>query len=344
MELTLTVWLLSAAAALISALLIAGLTRRYALAHALIDSPNERSSHTTDTPRGGGVGIVVSILLATAALGIAGIIDGRLALALGVGGGAVAAIGWLDDHRHVGAGWRAMVHFLAAGWALFQLGGIPSLSIGPWTLDVGLFGVPLALLTIVWLTNLYNFMDGIDGIATTQAIFVGSAAALLLALHGAPGNALLCLLMAMACGGFLYWNWPPARLFMGDVGSGFLGYCFAVLAIAGENSGQLPLSIWLILLALFITDASYTLLARLLRGERVYEAHREHAYQHLVRRDHSHRQVTTGWSLINLLIILPLALLASCLPNVAPLLLMLLYVALWAAWRWARKTPASRNP
>jgi len=336
LELTLTVWLLSAAAALISALLIAGLTRRYALAHALIDRPNERSSHTTDTPRGGGVGIVVSVLLASALLGFAGIIDQRLALALCIGGAAVAAIGWLDDHRHVGAGWRAMVHFMAAGWALFQLGGIPTLSIGPWSFDVGLFGVPLALLTIVWLTNLYNFMDGIDGIATTQAIFVAAAAALLLGLYGASGNALLCLLIAMACGGFLYWNWPPARLFMGDVGSGFLGYCFAVLAIAGENSGQLPLSIWLILLALFVADASYTLLARLLRGDRVYEAHREHAYQHLVRRDHSHRRVTVGWNAVNLLIILPLALLATRYPSAAPALLVLLYVALWFAWRQAR--------
>lgn len=338
MDIPLGVWLWSAAAALISALAIAGLSRRYALAHALIDSPNERSSHTTDTPRGGGVGIVVTVVLATATLGATGMLDTRLALALSIGGAAVAAIGWLDDHRHVGAGWRALVHFLAAGWALFQLGGIPSLSIGPWTAEVGLFGVPLALLTIVWLTNLYNFMDGIDGIAATEAIFVAATAALLLGLHGAPGVALLCLLIGMASTGFLFWNWPPAKLFMGDVGSGFLGYCFAVLAIAGENSGALPLGVWLLLLALFIADASYTLLARLLRGERVYEAHREHAYQYLVRRSGSHRRVTLGWILLNLLLILPLALLASFKTDITPLLVALLYGGLWWGWRRARRS------
>jgi len=331
-----TVWVLSAVAALIAALVIAGLSRRYALAHALIDRPNERSSHTTDTPRGGGIGIVVTVLVATTALGYTAIIDTRLALALVVGGSAVAAIGWLDDHRHVGAGWRALVHFLAAGWALFQLGGVPSLSVGAWTLDVGLFGVPLALLTIVWLTNLYNFMDGIDGIAATQAIFVAASAGLLLGLQGSAGSALLCLLIAMACVGFLFWNWPPARLFMGDVGSGFLGYCFAVLAIASENSGELPLAVWLLLLALFIADASYTLLARLLRGDRVYEAHREHAYQYLVRRSDSHRTVTIGWTLLNLLLILPLALLASFYASTTPIVVVLTYGGLWLIWQRAR--------
>jgi Fuc2NAc and GlcNAc transferase len=192
------------------------------------------------------------------------------------------------------------------------------------------------LLTIVWLTNLYNFMDGIDGIAATQAMFVAATAALLLGLHGDGGSALLCLLIAMACSGFLYWNWPPARLFMGDVGSGFLGYCFAVLAIASENSGQLPLTVWLVLLSLFIGDASYTLLSRLLRGKRVYEAHREHAYQYLVRRSGSHRKVTIGWGLLNLLIILPLALLASFYTTVTPLLVALLYGAIWLMWQRAR--------
>ena len=336
MEATLPVWLLCAAAALIAAFIITGLSRRYALAHALIDSPNERSSHTTDTPRGGGISIVITVLTATAALGYNGAIDNHLAWALGIGGSAVAGIGWLDDHSHISARWRALVHFLAAGWALLQLGGVPSLSVGSWTLDIGLPGIPLALLTIVWITNLYNFMDGIDGIAATQAIFVAASAALLLGLNGDAGTALLCLLIAMACTGFLFWNWPPARLFMGDVGSGFLGYCFAVLAIAGENSGQLPLAVWLLLLALFIADASYTLLARLQRGEHIYEAHREHAYQYLVRRSGSHRQITLLWSGINLLLILPLALWAHADAALAPLIMLVLYIGLWLLWQRAR--------
>ena len=336
MNTPLPLWLLLPAAALALALLLAGLTRRYALAHALIDKPNERGSHSTDTPRGGGVGIAVTVLAGTAFLSLSGLIEQSLSYALLLGGAMIALIGWIDDHRHVGAGWRALVHFIAAGWALVQLGGIPTLAIGPWSLDLGLFGIPLGLLTIVWITNLYNFMDGIDGIAGTEGMFVALTAALLLGLQGYTGTALLCLLIAAASAGFLYWNWPPARLFMGDVGSGFLGYYFVVLAIHGENSGQLPITVWLILLALFIADASYTLLARILRGERIYEAHRQHAYQCLVRRRLSHFQVTAGWSLVNLAVILPLAWLATSRPGIAPLLLVLLYPALWLAWRRVR--------
>jgi len=316
-------------------LLVAGLARRYAITHALIDKPNARSSHSTDTPRGGGIGIVVAVLSGTGLLLANDLIDPGLGKALLFGGGAVAAIGWIDDHRHIGARWRALVHLLAAAWALLQLGGLPSLSVAGWTLELGLFGVPLALLGMVWVTNLYNFMDGIDGIAGSEGLFVAASAALLLALQGHHGMALLCLLIAAACSGFLYWNWPPTRLFMGDVGSGFLGYCFAVLALTGENSGELPIGVWLLLLAPFIADASYTLLARLLRGERVYEAHRQHAYQRLVRRPLSHLRVTLGWSALNLALILPLSLAVFYRPSLTLPVIALLYAALWLAWRRA---------
>jgi Fuc2NAc and GlcNAc transferase len=318
--------------------------RRYALANALIDQPNARGSHTIATPRGGGVGIVVAVLLGTLVLGWLDLLAPNLVLALSVGGLAVALIGWIDDHGHVAAQWRALVHLIAAAWALYQLGGLPSLTVGPWQLDLGLFGIPIALLAIVWLTNLYNFMAGIDGLATSQGIFSATAAALLLGLHGAHGMAMLCLLLAAACAGFLYWNRPPAKIFMGDVGSGFLRYCFALKPISSENQGNLPLLVWLLLLALFIADAGYTLIARMLRGEAWHQAHRQHAYQRLIRQGLSHGRVTLGWSLLNLVVILPIAWWAYSQPEYAPVLVIAVYVGLWFGWRTVRNRAGFKPP
>jgi Fuc2NAc and GlcNAc transferase len=148
------------------------------------------------------------------------------------------------------------------------------------------------MLGIVWLTNLYNFMDGIDGIAAVEAITVGLAGALLLA-GREPSLALVALVVAGAAGGFLVWNWPPAKLFMGDVGSGFLGYIFGGLALASENVGALPALLWLVLLGPFFVDTTLTLLRRIARGERWWAAHRTHAYQRAVQAGWSHRRVTT---------------------------------------------------
>jgi glycosyltransferase WbpL len=280
-----------AAASLVAVLALTGLVRRYALARLLIDYPNERSSHRVPTPRGGGLAIVSIILAGIAVLLLAGGIPPATAAALGGGGALVGAVGFRDDRRGVSARVRFGVHLLAAAWAVWWLGGMTELTIGTSVVHVGWAGTLLAVATIVWATNLYNFMDGIDGLAAGEAASVGLFAALLLHRAGSP-LAAVALLVAGASAGFLPWSWSPARIFMGDVGSCFLGFVFAVLALASENARQLPALAWLILMGVFFADATVTLVRRMLRGERWYAAHRTHAYQRAVQAGMTHHRVT----------------------------------------------------
>jgi Fuc2NAc and GlcNAc transferase len=142
--------------------------------------------------------------------------------------------------------------------------------------------------------NLYNFMDGIDGLAGGQAVLVGLVAAAVSWNAGVPSLAAIALLIAAAAAGFLAWNWAPAKIFLGDVGSGFLGFVFAVIALASELRGTTPLLLWLLLLGVFVFDATLTLTRRVFHGDRWYDAHRSHAYQRAVQAGYSHQQVTTA--------------------------------------------------
>lgn len=317
----------------VASLVLTGLVRSYALRRALLDVPNERSSHTVPTPRGGGLAMVVIFLATVVVLGAWGVLGGAVAAALAGGGAAVAAIGWLDDHRPVPAAWRALVHAAAAGWALYWLGGMPAMRLGGAVAALGGWGTMLALLGIVWLTNLYNFMDGIDGLAGVEAVTVGGGAALLLGSAGQWGLALAAAVVAAAALGFLVWNWPPARIFMGDVGSGLLGYTFGVMAVAGERGGALPVFVWVILLAVFVGDATYTLFKRIVDGERWYTAHRSHAYQRAVQVGMPHRRVTLTVLLLNVTVLLPLAALAARYPALQPWVLVLVMIGAWVMWR-----------
>jgi Fuc2NAc and GlcNAc transferase len=268
----------------------------------LVDVPNERSSHARPTPRGGGIAIVLSFAAGLAVLAAVGGVPGRLALALLPGVAVVAGVGWIDDHRPVPARWRSLLHFTAAAWALAWLGGMPWLAMGSWGLALGVAGWGVGALGVVWVINLYNFMDGIDGLAAGEAASAGAIAAGLLLLCEAPGLAAAALLLAACSAGFLAWNWHPARIFMGDVGSGTLGYVFAVLALASENARALPLLAWVVLLGVFVFDATVTLLRRVLHGERPHLAHRSHAYQRAARGTLSHAQVSARVLGLNLLL------------------------------------------
>jgi Fuc2NAc and GlcNAc transferase len=173
---------------------------------------------------------------------------------------------------------------------------------------LGWFWFPLGGLYLVWLLNLYNFMDGIDGIAAVEAVSVCLAGALFYVLLGEWGLALLPLVLALACGGFLFWNFPPARIFMGDAGSGYLGMLLGLLSLQAALFDPRLLWAWLIMLGVFVVDASLTLLRRLLRGERVHQAHRSHAYQFASRQFGAHLPVTVAVAFINLCWLLPLSL------------------------------------
>jgi Fuc2NAc and GlcNAc transferase len=308
------------AAALLLSALLTGWVLRVAIVRGILDAPNERSSHSKIMPRGGGLAIVLVSTAATLLLCARGWVDAQLTMALIGGGLPIAAIGFADDRRSVSAGIRLGVHLLAATWAVYALGGLPTLQVGLHIIDLGFAGTVLAVVAIVWVVNLFNFMDGIDGIAGSEATFMAIAGSVLMSgvVH-VSGVAPAALAFAAACVGFLCWNWPPARIFMGDVGSGFLGLFIAVTALASARSAPAALFVWLILGGVFFADATMTFLCRLLRRVRVYEAHREHAYQKLARKWGGHGKVLLGTLAINLFWLLPWAWFAAENPSHAAL-------------------------
>ncbi|AJG15097.1 MULTISPECIES: MraY family glycosyltransferase [Pseudomonas] len=298
-------WLIVVAS--LAAWLMTAALRRYALARSLLDIPNARSSHTLPTPRGGGLAFVLAFLVAMLGMGWAGCVAPAALVGLLGAGGLVALIGFMDDHGHIAARWRLLGHFSAASWGLFWLGGMPPISIFGMTLAPAWLGIVLGLLYLVWLLNLYNFMDGIDGIASIEAICVCLGGSLLYWATGHAQAAWLPLLLAATVAAFLVWNFPPARIFMGDAGSGFLGMVLGLLALMAGWINPLLFWGWLILLGVFVVDATFTLARRLLRGEKVYQAHRSHAYQYASRQHGSHRTVTLSVAAINLGWLLPVA-------------------------------------
>jgi Fuc2NAc and GlcNAc transferase len=299
-------WWLIPAVAVVSLTLTAVL-RRYALARSIVDIPNARSSHSVPTPRGGGVAIVIAFLLALPFLAWAQLATMPLLIAIGGAGGLIAIIGFIDDHGHIAARWRLLGHFCAAAWALLCLGGLPPITLFGWAVDLGWLGCILAAVYLVWMLNLYNFMDGIDGIASVEAISACLGACLLYWLNGFESQMWVPGLLAMAVGGFLFWNFPPARIFMGDAGSGFIGMVLGVVSIQAAWIAPQLLWAWLILLGVFVVDATFTLFRRLVRGDKVYEAHRSHAYQFASRRYRKHLPVTLAVAAINVGWLLPVA-------------------------------------
>jgi UDP-N-acetylmuramyl pentapeptide phosphotransferase/UDP-N-acetylglucosamine-1-phosphate transferase len=273
---------LAALAALPLSALLTWLAIRDALALGLLDLPGERRSHAVPTPRGGGIGIVVACLLACVANAVA---DGPAWLLVALGLALVAGIGWWDDHRPLPALPRLAVHAVAAALlalALHQRGA-------------GSLAVAATFALALVLVNAWNFMDGIDGLAASQALLCAAAFALLPGL--AAGAVWLALALTAGCAGFLPFNAPRARIFLGDVGSGGLGYLVATLL--GFALAARPQSDWpLLLLApgAMLVDAGATLLKRVARGERWWQPHVGHLYQRLGRR-HGHITVVTRYGL-----------------------------------------------
>ncbi|MDH4554971.1 glycosyltransferase family 4 protein [Pseudomonas sp. BN417] len=304
------IWL-ALALVILGSLLLTWALRHYALNRSLVDIPNARSSHSVPTPRGGGVAIVLAFILALPALVLAEVLPWPQFCALAGAGLWVAAIGFLDDHGHIAARWRLLGHFAAAIWALFWLGGVPPIVVFGVQIELAWAGIFLAAVYLVWLLNLYNFMDGIDGIAGVETITVCLGGAFLYWYLDFVEYAAVPLLLAAAVAGFLFWNFPPARIFMGDAGSGFLGVSLGLLSLQAAWVKPQLLWSWLILLGVFIVDATWTLIRRMLRGEKVYEAHRSHAYQFASRRYGRHLPVTLAVAALNLFWLFPLSVLVG---------------------------------
>ncbi len=330
---------LSFGLAFLAALVLTGIIRGYALKRSLLDLPNHRSSHTVPTPRGGGLAIAISFVGTLLFMHWPEVIKGSPWLALVSGGVLVVVVGWVDDCGHLAPAVRIASHVLAVLIGLYWLQGIPPLAVALWVVPAGVILNCVAGVCLVWLLNLFNFMDGIDGLAAMEATFVAlGAAVIVLCLSGWGQEAATLILFALSCLGFLVWNWPPARIFMGDAGSGFLGYTLGILLIMTLKSGVLTLPAWLILLAAFGVDATLTLIGRMANGENWWAPHCRHAYQTAARRYGSHRAVTLRVLAINILWLLPLAFLATAKPRfgwllvliaVAPLVFLVLRERSW---------------
>lgn len=274
---------------------------RWATRRELFDIPNHRSSHTAPTPKGGGIVMVIFCLIGCAVFGAVTHFLVPLWWYL-VGGAIIAVVSWIDDVRELPSAIRFSVHGLAAGLAIAGFGYWNSFSL-PFLadLDLGRIGLVVTVFWIVGLTNAFNFMDGIDGIAGLQAVVSGMAWAVLGWWADAPFVLVLGVLLGFSCLGFLAQNWSPARIFMGDVGSAFLGFTFAVLPLMTGSLGPernryfltAVLAIWP-----FVFDSGFTLVRRALRGENVLRAHRSHLYQRMVIAGRSHRFVTSIYGLV----------------------------------------------
>jgi Fuc2NAc and GlcNAc transferase len=274
-----------------------------------MDIPNERSSHITPTPRGGGIAFVAASLIGFLLLLLNDDLNGTELLALCCAGSIVAIAGHLDDRQKIsGATVRLVLHAISAVILIVGV-GIPSeLAIFERTVNTGLVGSILGVVYLVWLLNLFNFMDGTDGIAASEAIFVVLAGAFLnFHVISDANHSVAAVVLAASTFGFILYNWSPAKIFMGDVGSGFLGIVIGGLSLIAANQDPELLWVWIILLAVFVSDATVTLIRRLLRKQKPHVAHRSHAYQHLAIRLNSHAKVALLVLAVNIVWLLPIA-------------------------------------
>lgn len=304
------------------------LARRYAIARALVDEPGDRRSHSVSTPRGGGVAIVAVVLVACALALIQKRLPALPITAFAVAFAAIAIVGWVDDHRPLSARVRFAVHVLASGvFAAVWLD-----ETGSWLAAL------LAFVAGVALTNVWNFMDGINGIAATQAICVAGAALL----GGLDGWGMVALAVAAGCIGFLPFNFPRARIFMGDVGSGALGFALGVLVVTAiSRKVEANMALMLMALSAFLLDAGLTLARRVVRSEQWWTPHTQHAYQVCARR-WGHVRVTMSycaWTVVSVLIARRIA------PEswaVTGSVIAAWYISGAALWLWLQRAGARR--
>ncbi len=278
-----------------------------------MDIPNERSSHITPTPRGGGIAFVSTSLIGFLILLLNDALNRTELLSLCCAGVIVAIAGHLDDRQKIsGATVRLVLHAISAIILIVGVGIPAQISLFDRTVNTGIVGSILGVIYLVWLLNLFNFMDGTDGIAASEAIFIALAGAFLnyhVLSHANHSDA--AIVLAASTFGFLLYNWSPAKIFMGDVGSGYLGIVIGGLSLMAAKQQHELLWVWVILLAVFVSDATITLIRRLARKQKPHVAHRSHAYQHLAIRFNSHAKVSLIVLAINVVWLLPIAFLVA---------------------------------
>jgi Fuc2NAc and GlcNAc transferase len=257
--------------------------KNYAIKKSLVAEVNERSSHTTPTPHGGGIAIAITWFVGLTYLFLTQGIDVHLYSALMVGV-LISVVSYFDDLFELSAKVRLFTQASVALLGLCFLGGFEQINLFFFTIENQLLTNVFAFFMIVWFINLYNFLDGIDGYAGSEAVFLGVAGFLLFG-----GGHFLVLVAAVL--GFLVWNWHRAKIFMGDVGSTLLGYNVAIFTVFYANEASLNFWIWIILFGLFWFDATLTLFRRYKDGEKLSQAHKKHAYQRLTQAGYAHDKV-----------------------------------------------------
>ena len=290
--------MLTAAVAVLTATVAAtGLVLKLLRRHAIFDRPNERSSHTELTPRGGGIAVIAVLVVAWGLLAPAAdrgeIYTVVLALLF------LAGVSWVDDLRSLSPGIRLLAQLAAILPALYWMSEKTSIFQG---IIPAPFDLILAGLIWVWFINLFNFMDGIDGISGVEAASIGGGIALLAVYRPDAGvDPLLAATVSAAAVGFLCWNWHPAKIFLGDVGSVPLGFLLGWLLLNLASGGAWAAAA--ILPLYYLADATITLARRALRGDKIWQAHREHFYQRAVRNGRSHAAVSLGVALCNVILV-----------------------------------------
>ncbi|MFK7864380.1 MAG: glycosyltransferase family 4 protein [Pseudohongiellaceae bacterium] len=299
---------------LFSSVALTGAFRSVALRTHLLDIPVSRSAHKTPVPVGGGVVLVCILLFAVISLYLSKRMGFPEFMAFG-GALLIAIVGFVDDIKELPINWRIIPQLACSTWAVWWLGGIPEIDFLGFTLSTTWLLNGLGIIALLWLVNLYNFMDGIDGIAVSELVFVNVMSLLFVIKFPNSEVFLLSLVSLGAACGFLMWNWAPAKIFMGDVGSGFIGFVIGLLAIITLHHGLMTVWTWLILLAVFVVDTLVTLFRRFLAGKKWYQGHASHAYQKAAKHFNSHQKVTITVMLINVLWLSPLAWCSMEYPN-----------------------------
>ncbi|MCD4668193.1 MAG: glycosyltransferase family 4 protein [Sulfurimonas sp.] len=268
------------------------LIKNYAIKKSLVAEVTDRSSHTTPIPHGGGIAIAITWFVGLSYLFYINDIESSLYFALMVGV-IISVVSYFDDLFELSAKLRLLVQGLVAFLGLYFLGGFESFDFGLFSISNQIFTNIFAFFMIIWFINLYNFLDGIDGYAGSEAVFLGVAGFLLFG-----GGHFLILVVSVF--GFLIWNWHKAKIFMGDVGSTLLGYNVAVFTIYYANQEPSNFWIWIILFGVFWFDATYTLFKRYKNKEKLSQAHKKHLYQRLTQSGWSHDKVVKFSILINI--------------------------------------------
>ena len=325
--------------ALLVTLLVTPVLARWLISRRIMDLPGERRSHQQPTPRGGGLAMLLGLVLAL--LSAPG--EFLALLPLLVYAFVLGALGWLEDRHELPVRLRLAVMTTCAMGLVLHFGPVTQIEAFGIVLPWAWLWTLLAVVAVVWLINLHNFMDGSDGLAAMQGAWSAGVLGWLLYQGGAVAAGLAGIALAGACLGFLAWNRPPARLFMGDVGSLMIGGLIGLLAYAGAAEGIVSIWVSLIVCSLFVVDATATLARRVSGGGQWYTPHREHAYQRLIQAGWSHARVLVLYAVVNLALVLPLVLLVYRYPLWEWLAAMVLVATLLVGWTVVQRYTAMEN-